>query len=546
MSKHIFVTGGVVSSLGKGLTSASIACLLEKRGLRVRMQKLDPYINVDPGTMNPYEHGEVYVLDDGAETDLDLGHYERFSNGPLSRKSNYTTGQIYLKVIEKERRGEFLGKTVQVVPHITDEIKAAVRGLAGPDVDVVITELGGTVGDIEGLPFLEAIRQIPLEIGKDHCLFIHLTLVPYLKAAKEMKTKPTQHSVGLLRQIGIQPDVLVVRTERPMGEDNAAKIALFCNVEKNAVIEEVDKEFSIYEVPLGLVDHGLDQLIVDKLKLNAGPLDMSDWRDLMHRMRHPENEVTIAVVGKYIEHRDAYKSIYESLDHAGTANSARVIIKRIEAEELEQQGPEMLLKGVDGLLVPGGFGMRGVEGKVQAVRFAREFEIPYFGICLGMQTAVIEYARNVLGLENADSTEFSSDTPHPVICMLEDQRTIVKKGGTMRLGAHPCVLHPNSKSAEAYGSERISERHRHRYEFNPEYRSQFEEAGMLLAGTSPDGKLVEIVELPDHPWFVAVQFHPEFKSKPLTPHPLFEGFVAAALQRHHERVQMPVSRSETE
>lgn len=540
MSKHIFVTGGVVSSLGKGLTSASIACLLEKRGLRVRMQKLDPYINVDPGTMNPYEHGEVYVLDDGSETDLDLGHYERFTNAPLTRKSNYTTGQIYLKVIEKERRGEYLGKTVQVIPHITDEIKAAVRGLSGPDVDVVITELGGTVGDIEGQPFLEAIRQVPLEVGKENCLFIHLTLVPYLKAAKELKTKPTQHSVGLLRQIGIQPDVLVVRTERPLGEDNIKKIANFCNVEQKAVIEEVDKTFSIYEVPLGLVDHGLDQLIIDRLKLNAGPLDMSDWRELMNQMRHPDHEVTIAVVGKYIEHRDAYKSIYESLDHAGTANSSRVIIKRIEAEELEQQGPEMLLKGVDGILVPGGFGMRGVEGKVQAVRFARECEIPYFGICLGMQTAVIEYARNVLGLEGADSTEFTSDTPHPVICMLEEQRKIVNRGGTMRLGAHPCVLHPESNAANCYDATQISERHRHRYEFNPEYRSQFEKAGLMLAGTSPDGKLVEIVEIPDHPWFVAVQFHPEFKSKPLAAHPLFQGFIAAALVRHQERVQMPV------
>jgi len=540
MSKHIFVTGGVVSSLGKGLTSASIACLLEKRGLCVRMQKLDPYINVDPGTMNPYEHGEVYVLDDGSETDLDLGHYERFTNAPLTRKSNYTTGQIYLKVIEKERRGEYLGKTVQVIPHITDEIKAAVRGLSGPDVDVVITELGGTVGDIEGQPFLEAIRQVPLEVGKENCLFIHLTLVPYLKAAKELKTKPTQHSVGLLRQIGIQPDVLVVRTERPLGEDNIKKIANFCNVEQKAVIEEVDKTFSIYEVPLGLVDHGLDQLIIDRLKLNAGPLDMSDWRELMNQMRHPDHEVTIAVVGKYIEHRDAYKSIYESLDHAGTANSSRVIIKRIEAEELEQQGPEMLLKGVDGILVPGGFGMRGVEGKVQAVRFARECEIPYFGICLGMQTAVIEYARNVLGLEGADSTEFTSDTPHPVICMLEEQRKIVNRGGTMRLGAHPCVLHPESNAANCYEATQISERHRHRYEFNPEYRSQFEKAGLMLAGTSPDGKLVEIVEIPDHPWFVAVQFHPEFKSKPLSAHPLFQGFIAAALVRHQERVQMPV------
>jgi len=430
---------------------------------------------------------------------------------------------------------------VQVIPHVTDEIKAAIRGLAGPDVDVVITELGGTVGDIEGQPFLEAIRQIPLDVGKSNCLFIHLTLVPYLKAAKEMKTKPTQHSVGLLRQIGIQPDILVVRTERPMGEDNIQKIALFCNVEKQAVIEEVDKEFSIYEVPLGLVDHGLDQLIIDKLGLQAGPLDMEDWRGLIHRLRHPDHEVTIAVVGKYIEHRDAYKSIYESLDHAGIANSTRVIIKRIEAEELEQQGPDLLLKSVDGILVPGGFGMRGVEGKVQAVRFARECEIPYFGICLGMQTAVIEFARNVLGLERADSTEFSTSTPHPVICMLEGQKTIEKKGGTMRLGAYPCVLKPDSRSAECYGTERISERHRHRYEFNPEYRSQFEQAGMSLVGTSPDGKLVEVIEIPSHPWFVAVQYHPEFKSKPLVPHPLFQGFVAAALERHQERVQVGVA-----
>ncbi len=540
MTKHIFVTGGVVSSLGKGLTSASIGLLLEKRGLRVRMQKLDPYINVDPGTMSPYQHGEVYVLDDGSETDLDLGHYERFTRGPLTRKSNYTTGQIYLRVIEKERRGEFLGKTVQVIPHITDEIKSAVRGLAGPDVDVVITELGGTVGDIEGQPFLEAIRQIPLDIGKENCLFIHLTLVPYLKAARELKTKPTQHSVGLLRQIGIQPDVLVVRTERPLGNDNIEKIALFCNVEKRAVIEEVDKEFSIYEVPLGLVDHGLDQFVVEKLGLKAGPVDITDWRNFLQRLRHPEQEVTIAVVGKYIEHRDAYKSIYESLDHAGVAHSAHVIVKRIEAEELEEQGPDMLLKGVDGILVPGGFGMRGVEGKVQAVRFARECEIPYFGICLGMQTAVIEFARNVLGFDRADSTEFTSDTPHPVICMLEEQRSIVNRGGTMRLGAHPCVLQPDSKAAAAYESSQVSERHRHRYEFNPEYRSQFEQAGLIATGTSPDGNLVEIVELPDHPWFVAVQFHPEFKSKPLAPHPLFKDFIEAALQRHHERVQMSV------
>jgi len=536
MTKHIFVTGGVVSSLGKGLTSASIGLLLERRGLRVRMQKLDPYINVDPGTMSPYQHGEVYVLDDGSETDLDLGHYERFTNSPLSRESNYTTGQIYLRVIEKERRGEYLGRTVQVVPHITDEIKAAVRNLARPDVDVVITELGGTVGDIEGLPFLEAIRQIPLDIGKQNCLFIHLTLVPYLKAAREAKTKPTQHSVGQLRQIGIQPDILIVRTERPLGRENCEKIALFCNVESRAVIEEMDKEFSIYEVPLGLAEHGLDDLIIEKLGLTAGPLEMDDWQDLMRGIRNPEKEVTIAVVGKYIEHRDAYKSIYEALDHAGFAHSTRVLVKRIEAEELAVQGPEMLLGGVDGILVPGGFGMRGVEGKVQAARFARECEIPYFGICLGMQCAVIEFARDVLHLDGANSTEFAADTSHPVICMLEEQKQVTHKGGTMRLGAQPCVMEEDSHAAKCYGTTFVRERHRHRYEFNPEYARQFNEAGLVVTGTNPEQKLAEIIEIPGHPWFVAVQFHPEFKSKPDRPHPLFFGFVEAAINRHQDRV----------
>jgi len=535
MTKHIFVTGGVVSSLGKGLTSASIGLLLERRGLRVRMQKLDPYINVDPGTMSPYQHGEVYVLDDGSETDLDLGHYERFTNSPLSRESNYTTGQIYQRVIEKERRGEYLGRTVQVVPHITDEIKAAIRILAQPDVDVVITELGGTVGDIEGLPFLEAIRQIPLDVGKENCLFIHLTLVPYLKAAKEAKTKPTQHSVGQLRQIGIQPDMLIVRTERPLGREHTDKIALFCNVEKRAVIEEVDKEFSIYEVPLGLIEHGLDQLIVEKLQLDAGPLQMDDWQEMMRTVRHPEHEVTIAVVGKYIDHHDAYKSIYEALDHAGFAKSARIIVKRIEAEELEREGPEMLLSGVDGLLVPGGFGMRGTEGKIQAVQFVRECEIPYFGICLGMQCAVIEFARNVLGMTDANSTEFVAETTHPVICLLEEQKSVTHKGGTMRLGAQPCLLKDASRAAACYGTTEISERHRHRYEFNPEYRRAFEDAGMTATGVHPEEPLVEIMEIPAHPWFVAVQFHPEFKSKPDKPHPLFSSFIDAAVNRHRER-----------
>jgi CTP synthase len=535
MSRHIFVTGGVVSSLGKGLTSASIGMLLERRGLKVRMQKLDPYLNVDPGTMSPYQHGEVYVLDDGSETDLDLGHYERFTTGELNRRSNYTTGQIYSSVIDKERRGVYLGRTVQVVPHITDEIKAAILGLAEPGVDVVITELGGTVGDIEGLPFLEAIRQIPLDIGKDRCLFIHLTLVPYLKAAREAKTKPTQHSVQQLREIGIQPDILIVRTEKSIGREHTDKIALFCNVEKKAVIEEVDTEFSIYEVPVGLVDHGIDDLICQKLSLKADPLQMGDYQELVHRIRNPQHEVTIAVVGKYIEHRDAYKSIYESLDHAGFSFSTQINVKRIEAEELERHGPELALKGVDGVLVPGGFGMRGIEGKIQAIQYARQSEIPFFGICLGMQCAVIEFARNVLDLRDANSTEFAADSPHPVICLLEGQKTVNRKGGTMRLGAQPCVLVPETRAAKAYAAAEISERHRHRYEFNPEYRKEFVESGMNIAGTSPDGGLVEIVELAGHPWFVAVQYHPEFKSKPNRPHPLFRDFVEACLQRRHGR-----------
>lgn len=539
MTKHIFVTGGVVSSLGKGLTSASVGMLLEQRGLSVRMQKLDPYINVDPGTMSPYQHGEVYVLDDGSETDLDLGHYERFTNAPLTSGSNYTTGQIYLKVIEKERRGEYLGKTVQVVPHITNEIKKCVLDQGGPDVDVVITELGGTIGDIEGLPFLEAIRQIPLDVGKENCLFIHLTLVPYLRAAREMKTKPTQHSVGQLRQIGIQPDILIVRTEREMGQENLEKIAMFCNVEKRAVIEEVDKTLSIYEVPQGLIENNLDQLIVNKLQLDAGRLEIQEWFDMLNRIRNPQHEVTIAVVGKYIEHRDAYKSIYESLDHAGFSQASRIIVKRIEAEELLEQGPEVALAGVDGILVPGGFGMRGIEGKIEAIRYARQCEIPFFGICLGMQCAVIEFARNVLGLAGANSTEFTDETNHPVICMLEEQKKITYKGGTMRLGAQPCVLDEGSLARRSYNADSIEERHRHRYEFNPEYKTQFVEAGMQISGKSPNGLLAEIVEIPEHPWFLAVQFHPEFKSKPLHPHPLFRGFIEAALQHHQQKA--PVS-----
>ncbi len=535
MTKHIFVTGGVVSSLGKGLTSASIGMLLENRGLRVRMQKLDPYINVDPGTMSPYQHGEVYVLDDGSETDLDLGHYERFTSTPLTRDSNYTTGQIYQSVIEKERRGEFLGQTVQVIPHITNEIKGAIAKLGGENVHVVITEIGGTVGDIESQPFLEAIRQFSLDIGKENCLYIHLTLVPYLKAADEQKTKPTQHSVGQLRQIGIQPDILICRTQRSLGPDERAKIALFCNVPVEAVIEERDKDFSIYEVPMSLVDHRLDELIVRRLNLKGCEPDLADWRDLLHRLRNPEHEIGIAVVGKYAEHRDAYKSIYEALDHAGVASNAQVRIQRVHSEAVEREGPERLLTGVDGVLVPGGFGERGIEGKVDAVQFARQRKIPFLGICLGMQCAVVEFARNVVGLAGANSTEFDKDNPHPVICLLDEQKTITDKGGTMRLGAQPAKLDPASRAAASYGTPEISERHRHRYEFNNVYRQQFAAHGMNVVGTSPDGLLVEIMEIPDHPWFVAVQFHPEFKSQPTRPHPLFDGFIRASVRRHLSR-----------
>jgi len=536
MAKHIFVTGGVVSSLGKGLTSASIGMLLEKRGLSVRMQKLDPYINVDPGTMSPYQHGEVYVLDDGSETDLDLGHYERFTNGPLTRDSNYTTGQIYQSVINKERRGEFLGKTVQVIPHITNEIKSVIAKLAdghGEKVDVVITEIGGTVGDIESLPFLEAIRQFALDVGKQNCLYIHLTLVPYLKAAKELKTKPTQHSVGQLREIGIQPDILVCRTEHSLSREDREKIALFCNMSIDAVIEEKDKDFSIYEVPLSLLDNKIDKLIVDRLGIKTPEPDLKDWHDLLQSLRNPEYEISIAIVGKYADHRDAYKSIYEALDHAGIANRAQVRIGRIRSEDVEAEGPERLLSGYNGVLVPGGFGERGIEGKVSAVRYARTKGIPFFGICLGMQCAVIEFARNVCHLARADSTEFDKNAEHPVICLLDEQKSITDKGGTMRLGAQPTRLEPETLAAHAYGKTDISERHRHRYEFNNVYRQQFSANGLKFSGTSPDGSLVEVVELPEHPWFLAVQYHPEFKSKPTAAQPLFASFVGAAVAHSH-------------
>jgi CTP synthase len=534
-TKHIFVTGGVVSSLGKGLTAASIGMFLEHRGLRVRLQKFDPYINVDPGTMDPYQHGEVYVLDDGTETDLDLGHYERFTNAPLTRDCNYTTGKIYGAVIQKERKGAYKGQTVQVIPHVTDEIKAAIRKLVTDDVDVVITEIGGTVGDIEGLPFLEAIRQFALDVGKHNCLYIHLTLIPYLKAAGEAKTKPTQHSVERLRQIGIQPDILICRTERELGKEAADKIALFCNVDPRAVIEERDKAFSIYEVPLSLVENHLDELIVEKLNLRAKPLDMNGWRTLLQRIINPSSETTIAVVGKYIKHQDAYKSVYESLDHAGIALASRVVIRRIEAEEVEREGAERVLGGVDGILVPGGFNYRGVGGKIEAIRFARERQVPFFGICLGLQCAVIEFARNVVGLEDANSTEMDPKCGDPVVCLLDAQCSITELGGTMRLGLYPCALAEGTRVRSVYSTAEVQERHRHRYEFNNQYRQQFTAHGMIFSGTSPDGKLVEMIELPNHPWFVAVQCHPEFRSKPTHAHPLFRSFVKAALDRREAK-----------
>jgi CTP synthase len=542
-TKHIFVTGGVVSSLGKGLTCASIGMLLEHRGLRVRLQKFDPYINVDPGTMSPYQHGEVYVLDDGAETDLDLGHYERFTSAPLCRDCNFTTGKIYSSVIEKERKGDYLGRTVQVIPHVTDEIKAAIRKLAKDDVDVVITEIGGTVGDIEGLPFLEAIRQFALDVGKHNCLYIHLTLIPYLKAAGEAKSKPTQHSVEQLRRIGIQPDILVCRTEREMPHDMAEKIAMFCNVEPQAVIEERDKTMTIYEVPVSLSEHKLDDLIVEKLNLRAAALDISDWRAMLHRVFHPAHEVNIAVVGKYIKYQDAYKSVYEALDHAGIALSSRVVTRRVESEEIEREGAERVLAGVDGILVPGGFGYRGVEGKIEAIRFARERGVPFFGICLGLQCAVIEYARNVVGLEDANTTEIDRNCRHPVVCLLDDQYAITQMGGTMRLGLYPTALEPGSLAESAYGGPTVQERHRHRYEFNNVYRKQFEAHGMAFSGTSADGKLVEVVELAGHPWYLAVQCHPEFRSKPTQSHPLFRSFVRASLERREAKKKAELTRA---
>lgn len=525
--KYIFITGGVVSSLGKGLTAGALGALLEARGLSVCLQKFDPYLNVDPGTMNPFQHGEVYVLDDGAETDLDLGHYERFTNSKLSAFNSVSSGQIYWSVLEKERRGDYLGKTVQVIPHVTDEIKNRITK-AAEGVDVLITELGGTIGDIEGLPFLEAMRQFALSVGKQNVLFIHVTLLPYLKAAKEMKTKPSQQSVAKLREIGIQPDILVCRTEEAMTFEMREKLSLFCNVPIKAVIEERDVETSIYELPIDLNKEGLDQLVVDFLHLGGKEADMKPWIEVVKRLKEPQFEVNIGFVGKYIELQDAYKSVYEALTHGGIANNTKVNKVLIDAEAIEAEGAEKYLKGLDGILVPGGFGSRGTEGMILAAKYAREHAIPYLGICLGMQIAVIEFSRNVLKLPNATSTEFDPNCANPVIDIMIEQKGVTRKGGTMRLGDYACDLTEGSKAREAYKQSTIHERHRHRYEFNNRYSEELTKKGLLISGINPNRQLIEIMELKDHPWFVGVQFHPELKSKPHQPHPLFTAFIKAS------------------
>jgi CTP synthase len=527
--KYIFVTGGVVSSLGKGLTAASLGALLELRGLTVRIQKFDPYLNVDPGTMSPFQHGEVYVLEDGAETDLDLGHYERFTSGKLSRLNSLSSGQIYESVIQKERRGDYLGNTVQVIPHVTNEIKERIYS-AAKDVDVLITEIGGTTGDIEGLPFLEAMRQFALEIGPNDVIFLHVTLVPYVAAAGELKTKPTQQSVAKLREIGIQPDILVCRTDHPLEPGMRQKISMFCNVPVKAVIECADVANSIYELPLALQKEGLDQLVVDLFGLKNPKPRKNIWQQIVARLLNPKHEVTIGVVGKYIELQDAYKSVYESITHAGIANNCRVNVVRFDAEDLEKKGGLAKLKGLDGILVPGGFGDRGTEGKIAAARYAREHRIPYYGLCLGLQIAVIEFSRNVLKLAGANSTEFEANPRHPVINMMEEQKKISDKGATMRLGSYECALTPGTHAAKAYGVPMVRERHRHRYEVNNAYVDQLKRAGLVVSGINPRRNLVEIIELKNHPWFVAVQFHPEFQSKPNRAHPLFAAFIAAAIK----------------
>ena len=535
-TKYVFVTGGVVSSIGKGLASASVGALLEARGLRVTHVKLDPYINVDPGTMSPYQHGEVFVTDDGAETDLDLGHYERFTTARMTRQNNFTTGRIYESVISKERRGEYLGATVQVIPHITDEIKVRVRD-ATEGVDVAIIEIGGTAGDIESLPFLEAVRQMKIEAGWQNALSIHVTLVPYIPTAGELKTKPTQHSVKEMREIGIQPDVLLCRTQMPLSRAVKEKIALFSNVAVEAVISAMDVR-CIYEVPLMFHSEGLDELIAERLNIWSRAPDLSSWQRIVGRFNNPARAaVTIGIVGKYVHLKDSYKSLHEALVHGGLSSDCRVELEYIDSEQVEQQGPDVLLKNLDAVLVPGGFGDRGSEGKIAAIGYARTNRIPFFGICLGMHCAVVEFARNVAGLAGANSREFDKDAPHMVIDLLPDQRTVRNKGATMRLGAYPCVLAAGTVAAEAYGTTEISERHRHRYEFSNDFRDRLEGAGLVLSGTSPDKRLVEMIELADHPFFVGCQFHPEFKSRPITPHPLFAHFVRAALARQAMRAK---------
>lgn len=529
MTKYIFITGGVVSSLGKGITAASLGRLLKSRGLKVALQKFDPYINVDPGTMSPYQHGEVYVTDDGAETDLDVGHYERFVDENLTRLSNCTTGRIYQTVLDKERRGDYLGQTVQVIPHVTNEIKEKVVAIENSaDPDVVISEIGGTVGDIESLPFLEAIRQLKFDLGKDRVMYIHVTLVPYIEAAGELKTKPTQHSVKELRSIGIQPDILVCRTVKPLSDDIKAKLALFCDVDKEAVIELGDAH-SIYEVPLMLAQEGLDREVIKRLGLACQEADLAEWEEMVNRIQHLDKRITLGLVGKYVELPDAYLSIVESLKHAGFQYNCEIDICWIDAEEVERQGTAALLEGVDAILVPGGFGERGIEGKIATAGYARERGIPFLGICLGMQCAVIEFVRTVCGLPGANSIEFDPFTPHPVVHLMEEQESMDYKGGTMRLGVYDCHLELGSKVMGAYGTADIKERHRHRYEINNQYRDLLESKGMRISGINPDKDLVEIIEIPEHPWFVGCQFHPEFKSRPNRPHPLFLGLVSVAI-----------------
>jgi CTP synthase len=544
MAKFIFITGGVVSSLGKGIAAASIGCLLESRGVKVTCQKFDPYLNVDPGTMSPFQHGEVFVTDDGAETDLDLGHYERFTHAKLTQSNNVTSGRIYESILARERRGDYLGKTVQVIPHVTNEIKAAMKRVAA-DVDVVIVEIGGTVGDIESLPFLEAIRQMRHEQGRSNCIFVHVTLVPWIAAAQELKTKPTQHSVKELRALGIQPDILICRSERFIGEDMKEKIALFCDVDVEAVVTARDVK-SVYQVPVEFAAEGVDEIVLRLLRMDAPARDMSRWNVMLERLANPQDEVSIGIVGKYVEYEDSYKSLKEALLHGGLAHRLKVNIHWIEAEGVVGEGWEQQLEGYDGILVPGGFGKRGIDGMLNGIRFARERKVPYFGICLGMQTLVIEFARNVCGLEGADSTEFNPGAPHRVIFKLRELKGIDDLGGTMRLGSWPCKLVDNSFAYRAYNSREIHERHRHRYEFNREYEERLKAAGLRITGETPDGTYVEICELADHPWFLGCQFHPEFKSKPMEPHPLFKAFIGASYENRRRRLTPVLSDTQPE